>query len=85
MKIRTQISTFQQGGAMPAPVEQEQQGNPIEELAVVAQQALQEQNCELAMGVCDAFLQMVSQATQGEPAPQGEPVYAKGGKLIKRR
>lgn len=92
------ILRFQQGGAAPAPEEQESAapeqggtpeqggGDPVAQLAQIAQEALQSQNCEAAMAVCEGFLQLLSGGAGGqEPAPeQGQPVYRKGGKLAYR-
>lgn len=68
-------------------------GDPMEmlmQLAQMAMQALQGQDAEMAMQVCDGLVQFVQQVqgggAQGEaPAePQSEPVYKKGGRLCKR-
>jgi hypothetical protein len=48
----------------------------------VAAQALQNQDCEAAMAVCQAFVQMI-QEQQGAATPE-EPVYRAGGKLVRR-
>lgn len=90
------IKKFQEGGAMPAegtPVEQTpESGAPVEgggedplmQLAQAAMQALQSQDCQMAMQVCQTFVQMIQQAQGGAPEqPQGEPVYKKGGKLLR--
>ena len=55
------------------------------QVAQLAAQALQGQDCEAAMQVCQIFLQMVQQM-QGQPEaePQGEPVFRKGGVLVRR-
>ena len=48
-------------------------------------QALQSQDCQMAMQVCQAFLELVQQMQGGAPAePQGEPVFRKGGVLVGR-
>ena len=80
----------EQGGA-PAPEEQggEPQGgeDPIMQIAQMAAQALQSGDCQAAMQVCQTFMQLVQQSQGGgeqQKAPQGEPVYRKGGKLVKR-
>lgn len=89
-----QFRKFQEGGAMP-PAEQQvpenggqpqSGGDPIMQLAQLAAQALQSQDCNAAMQVCQAFVQMLQQAQGGGAAeqPQGEPVYRKGGVLVKR-
>lgn len=70
--------------AAPAP-----QGgqDPIMQIAEMAGAALQSQDCALAMQVCEAFMMLIEQMASGaEPvgAPAGQPVFAKGGKLIRR-
>lgn len=96
--MKLKVSKFQAGGAMvedpaagapqEAPTEQGAPagaGGPEEmlmQLAEAAMQALQNQDCQAALSVCQAFLQMV-QGMAGEPA-QSEPVYRKGGKLVRR-
>lgn len=98
MKITPKnVKFLQEGGAMPSedptmaeemPVEQEApQGgqDPLMQIAQMAAQALQTQDCNLAMQVCQAFIQLVQQAQGGTPAEaQGEPVFRKGGKLAYR-
>ena len=55
------------------------------QLAQMAQQALQSGDGQLALQVCEAFLQLIQQmAGQQEAAPQGEPVFRKGGVIVKR-
>lgn len=101
MKITPkQIKKFQQGGPMEDPnameggmppeagVPEQGGGDPLMQIAEMAMQALQAQDCEMAMQVCQAFVQLVQQAQGGgapeEQAPQGEPVFRKGGKLAYR-
>ena len=81
----TQGAVAPQEGAAPAPEQGE--GDPLMQVAQLAAQALQTQDCQAAMQVCDAFMQIVQQAQGGAPeeeAPQGEPVYRRGGTLVKR-
>lgn len=92
------IKKFQEGGAMPAegtPVEQTPEGgapveggeeDPLMQLAQAAMQALQSQDCQMAMQVCQAFVQIIQQAQGGAPEqqPASEPVYKKGGILLRR-
>lgn len=68
--------------------------DPVAQLLQMAQQALQSKDCNSALAVCDGFLQLISQAQQGQGAPaqggapggdQGAPVYGKGGKLLRRK
>lgn len=96
MKISPKnVKKFQEGGAMapedPAMApegEAPAQGgeDPIMMLAQMAMQALQAQDCNMAMQVCNGFVQLIQQAQGGggEPAPEGEPVYRRGGKLAYR-
>lgn len=94
MKIKAR--KFQEGGPMPAeeaPMEQAPAeggapagGSPedtLMQMAQLAMQALQNQDCEAAMAVCQAFVEMI-QAQQGGGAAPEEPVYRAGGKLVRR-
>lgn len=88
MKISDKVFKFQEGGPMPtepaAPAEPAQaQEDPIVQLVTMAQQALQEQNCEAAMAVCEGLMQLV-QGAQGGGEPTGQPVYKAGGTIVKR-
>ena len=92
------IKRFQQGGPMEAPVEE---GAPMEggaqapeqggqdllmQILQVAQQALQEQNCDAAMAVCQALLQLAQGGGAPQEAPAEEPTYARrGAKLVRVR
>jgi len=111
MKINHKIvSKFQDGGAAPSPGAQpapqggdpSQQGgqDPVMQLAQLAQQALQSQDCQAALAVCQGFMSLVQSAQggggaspadgsggapAGAGAPQGgQPVYRKGGRLVRR-
>ena len=90
---------FQVGGAMPAgaPAEDPTVGggaptgepapeqDPIMMLAQMSAQAIQAQDCQMAMQVCQTFLEIVQQMQGGAPEePQGEPVFRKGGTLVRR-
>lgn len=67
-------------------------GDPLMQIAQMAMQALQGQDCNAAMQVCEAFIQLVQQAQGGgaagpeggAPEAQGEPVYRAGGRLVRR-
>lgn len=93
VKDKEFVKFMQEGGVAPeaAPVEEapaapEQGGSPEEQLLMACQQALQTQDCNLAMQVCQAILQMMGGgAEEAAPAaPEGQqPVYKKGGKLSK--
>lgn len=99
MKISKKIlSKFQEGGAMPAgpegaapqeaPAEggapEGQGGDPMAEILQVAAQAVESQNCDAAMAVCQALMQLAQGAQGGEAPAEGQPVYRRGGRLVKR-
>lgn len=87
------VKFMQEGGVAPeaAPVEEapaapEQGGSPEEQIIMACQQAVQTQDCQLAMQVCQAVLQMLGGGApqEAQAAPEGQaPVYKKGGKLSK--
>ena len=75
-----------------APVEgapQEAPADPMQmlmQLAQMAAQALQSQDANMAMDVCNGLVEFV-QILQSQAAPQeapAEPVYRRGGTLVKR-
>lgn len=72
------IGLYQEGGEIvegtPAPIEEGQ--DPLQQLVMVAQQALEEQNCEAAMMVAEGLL-----ALAGGGAPEEAPVAADGGEM----
>lgn len=90
---------FQEGGPAPAPAApapapeggaapmESQEQNPLIQIAQMAMQALQTGDCEVALQVCEAFIQLIQASSTGgapEEAPQGEPVYRQGGILVRR-
>ena len=89
------IKKFQEGGATPAPeAAAPQQGgeDPTAMLMQGAQQAVQNQDCQIAIQVCQMVLEMLggggAPAEEGGPeaggSPQSEPVYRRGGRLVRR-
>ena len=59
--------------------------DPMMMLAQAAAQALQGQNCQMAMQVCQGLLELMQQMSGGgSPEAQGEPVFRKGGVLVRR-
>lgn len=96
--IPKNVRRFQEGGQMPvedpamveqAPAEAAPAGgggqDPIMMLAEAAAQALQGQDCQMAMQVCQGLLELVQQMAGGAPQEsQGEPVFRKGGVLVRR-
>ena len=86
---------FQEGGAMPAgaPATSPQGGeDPMAMLIQGAQQAVQSQDCQIAMQVCQMLLELAGGGAPAEAAPaeaapapaEGEPVYRRGGRLVRR-
>lgn len=75
------------GGGAPMP-EEGGGADPIMQIAELAMQALQAQDCEAAMATCEAFMALVEGGGGGgEPTPgpqEGAPVFKKGGILAKR-
>ena len=95
--MKVTLKKFQVGGSLtpgeqvqePTPVEaQEQPMNDQDPLAVLAQmfaQGLQNQDCNLLAQGAQMFLEIVQQMQGGAPEePQGEPVFRKGGSLVRR-
>lgn len=87
---------FQAGGPMlaGAPAQAPQGGeDPTAMLLQGAQQAVQGQDCEMAMQVCQMLIEALGgggspqEAAPQEAAPapaEGEPVYRRGGRLVRR-
>ena len=87
---------FQAGGPMPAGApDQAPQGgeDPTAMLLQAAQQAIQGQDCQIAMQVCQMLIEALGgggspqEAAPQEAAPapaEGEPVYRRGGRLVRR-
>lgn len=66
----------------PAPSEEQ---NPMVMLGEIAAQAIQTQDCNIAMQVCQAIIELLQQMQGPAPQePQGEPVFRKGGILVRR-
>ena len=93
MKITPKnIKKHQMGGQMapenaapenPEVAPEQNVQDPLMQLAQMAAQALQSQDCNMAMQICQALVEIAQQAPAPEEAP-GEPVFAKGGKLLRR-
>ena len=90
------LPKFQEGGVVEAPVEDPnaapaapeapQAGgeDPQAQLIAACQQAVETQDCQLAIQVCAAILQMMGGAPEAPAAPEGQqPVFKKGGKFSK--
>lgn len=84
LKKQTKVGRFQEGGAMPAPAEAAPQGgDPMEQIYQMAAEIVQQLGPDAAAMLAQAIMEML-QGGEAQPAPQGEPVYKKGGKLIGR-
>lgn len=84
-----EIRKFQMGGEAPAAAPTAAPADPVMEIASMMANALQTGDCNIAMQACEAFLMLLQQASGSEQAPvgqapEGQPVFKKGGKMIKR-
>ena len=87
---------FQEGGAMPsqgAPAAPQGGEDPTAMLIQGAQQAVESQDCQVALQVCQMLLELAGGGgapaggapQEAAPAPaEGEPVYRRGGRLVRR-
>ena len=82
-----------EGGAAPAEGQAPEGGapeqggqDPMAQILQVAAQAVKTQNCEAAMAVCQALMQIAQGGAAQESAPQEEPTFARNGaKLVRVR
>lgn len=95
---KNSVKKFQAGGPVEqdAPMPEEtvpaggepevtEEQNPLIALAEGAMQALQSGDCQMALQVCQGLVEIAQQAASPEPeAPAGEPVFKKGGILLRR-
>lgn len=89
-----QIKKFQMGGEMPttntaaqAPSTETNGNDAIMQIAQLFAQGLQSGDCNLLAQGAEAFLMLLQQASAPAPmdtAPEGQPVFKKGGKVVKR-
>ena len=96
MKLGKNLKFLQEGGAMPAgaPAAAPQGGEaPMAMLMQGAQQDVEAQDCQIAKQVCQMLLELAggggapAEAAPAEAAPapaEGEPVYRRGGRLVRR-
>lgn len=88
MKI---VKKFQQGGSAPAPAPQAApaggEQDPLAQVLQIAVEAMETGNCEAAMAVCQALVQLAQGAAGPAPvgAPTSEPVFKKGGKMKRKK
>ena len=94
MQFKKSVKFFQEGGAMPPqdPAAVQGGGDPMQEILMGCQQAVETQDCQIALQVCQVMLEMAgggAAPAEAAPAPapaeaQGEPVYRAGGRLVRR-
>lgn len=72
------------GGAPEAGAPAGGEQDPMMQILQVAAQAVQTQNCEAAIAVCQALLQIAQGGAAPEQAPQEEPTFARNGAKIVR-
>lgn len=82
-------SVNQDSAMEEAPAGPEQGGgDPLMQIAQIFMQGLQNQDCNMLAQGAQAFLQLLQQAQGGGApqgaAPEGEPVFRKGGVLVRR-
>lgn len=93
MKFKN-IGKFQEGGPMPQqdPAAAQAGADPMQQILAGCQQAVETQDCQIALQVCQIMLEMAgggAAPAEATPAPApaeaaGEPVYRAGGKLVRR-
>ena len=81
-----QAPGVQPGGAPAAPQGGAEGGeqDPIVQLVQMATQALQSQDPQMAMAVCDGLVQLVQGGGQRAPAQEEPVMMRKGGKMMKK-
>lgn len=94
LKHEDAVKKYQQGGAMAqqqanAPAQGGEEQDPLVQLAEVFVQGLQNQDCNMLAKGAQLYLQLIQQMSNEQQAPvgeqpQGEPVFKKGGKMIKK-
>jgi len=77
------VAYYQAGGPMPQEqAAQAPQADPQQEIMQLAMQAVQSQDCQAAMQVCQVILQAMQQGGGEEAAPQQEMQMSNGGTLM---
>ena len=94
--ISNNVRKFQEGGPVnpeAAPVERTPQEmpqgggeqDPLMQITQMFAQGLQNQDCNMLAQGAQMFLQLMQAQAQGGAAPApGEPIYRKGGVLVRR-
>ena len=84
-KLKMKFKKFQMGGAAPAPEQGAPQGapqgGPEEQLAMMAQQIIEQMGPEAAAMLAQIIMEML----QGGGQPQPQPTFQrKGGSLVRK-
>lgn len=84
------VVKFQQGGQAPVAAQPAPQQDPLMEIAQLFSQGLQSGDCQLLAQGAEMFLSLLQQAqgpAQGpvDQVPEGQPVFKRGGKIIRRK
>lgn len=84
------LKKFQMGGAMEAPMAPEAAPaqDPMAEIVNLFMMGLQNQDCQALAQGAEMFLALIQQANAPAPvdaAPEGQPVFRKGGKVTYRK
>lgn len=84
------LKKFQMGGAMEAPMAPEAAPaqDPMAEIVNLFMMGLQNQDCQALAQGAEMFLALIQQANAPAPvdaAPEGQPVFRKGGRVVYRK
>ena len=84
-KLKMKFKKFQMGGAAPAPEQGAPQGapqgGPEEQLAMMAQQIIEQMGPEAAAMLAQIIMEML----QGGGQPQPQPTFQRKGGTLKRK
>ena len=80
-KLKMKFKKFQMGGAAPAPEQGVPQGGPEEQLAMMAQQIIEQMGPEAAAMLAQIIMEML-QSWAAQSAPAQPTFQRKGGKLV---
>ena len=89
VEVPQEAPVEQEAANQPATEESQPAGqeDPMMQIIQMFTEGLQKQDCQLLAQGAQMFLQLVQQSQQGGAAPreeQGQPVFKKGGILVRR-
>lgn len=99
MKISDKITKrYQDGGAInpaaEAPVDapvapdaapqDAMSQDPLVQIAELAMQGLEANDCDAMAAACEGIIALIQGGAPAEPAPVEEPVFKKGGKIVRK-